>query len=403
MINTLFDIQQLLLEDCDYSTRRFLFDRIDLTSRLAGLVGPRGVGKTTLMLQLMKYRLPSDKPSFYISADHIYFSQKRLFDFVNELHGLQGPFYLFIDEVHKYPDWNQEIKNIYDSFPAINVFFSGSSSLDLVKGSYDLSRRAVLHFLPGLSFREFLNFKLGTDFGELSFETIINSPAASRDIARLPALLGHFQDYLARGYYPFSLPRDGYFYQRLLRVVDKTIHEDIANFYRLKTENLHNFKKLLFYLASIPPGDLNTHNLAKNLRMDDKTIQHYVQILTETGLARQLLADGGGSTVLRKPSKLYLDNPTLHHAICHELGREPAIGTLRDLFLFSALENGGKKVAYSKNGGDFQVDDIVFEVGGKRKGRGQVKNIAGQSYVVKDDILNASPGILPLYLLGFLH
>ncbi|MDP6523402.1 MAG: hypothetical protein QGH15_04190 [Kiritimatiellia bacterium] len=186
-------------------------------------------------------------------------------------------------------------------------------------------------------------------------------------------------------------------------MVDKTIYEDIANFYKLKTENLRLFKKLLYYLATIPPGKLNTHSLARNLAVDDKTAGRYVTILTETGLARALPAGTRGSAQLRRAEKLFLDNPSLHHSLAHELGQQPDIGTLRELFFVSSAENAGLKPTYSSVGGDVQIGNCVFEIGGRRKGRKQLRGIARDAYVVKDDILTGRGTTIPLYRFGFLY
>jgi len=404
MIDVFRDIQTLLLDDLDITTKRFLYHEIDLTPRLIGIVGPRGVGKTTLFLQLLKENTSLRNESFYFSADHFYFSNNSLFDFIRDLHLLEGVSRVFIDEIHKYPDWNQELKNIYDSFPRLHIVFSGSSTLDLIQGSYDLSRRAVLFRLPGLSFREYLNLRLDTHFDKISLNTIVTNPQSFRGIASMQGLLGHFRTYLATGYYPFYFSDSIHFYQRLQRVIDKIIYEDIANHYRLKTANLHYFKKLLYYLATIPPVEINTHSLAKNLGIDDKTVQHYIQILLDTGLARGVPGQKHGSALLRKPTKLYLDNPSMQHALCHEIGAEENTGTLRELFFLTSLMNVAEKPLYDAGqGGDFRVRDIVFEIGGKNKRKNQLKDVKEQSFIVKDDILTASASTIPLYCFGFLY
>jgi len=404
MIDVLRDIQFRLLGALDFDTHRFMFDDIDLRPRLIGLVGPRGVGKTTLLLQLIKEKLASAEEAFYASADHITFAKTGLFDFVRDVYETDGITRFFVDEVHKYEGWAQELKNIYDSFPDVRVVFSGSSSLNLVRGTHDLSRRAILFRLPGLSFREYLNFRLGTRYSAVSLEDIVAGHKAMSEVAAIKGLRGHFRDYLERGYYPFALEAPDYFYARLEVVINRTVYEDIANFYKLKTENLRLFKKLLYYLATIPPGELSIHSLARNLAVDDKTASRYLTILIETGLARALLADKRGSVLLRKPEKLFLDNPSLHHAISHELGQQPDVGTLRELFFLSSTENAGLKVAYSVDVGDFRIGDRIFEVGGPRKGRKQLRGKTRDAYyIVKDGILTGGGVTIPLYQLGFLY
>lgn len=403
MIDVLRDTQDRLLRSVPTDSHRFLFEDFDLAPRLTGLVGPRGVGKTTVLLQLIKEKLSKTTDAFYISADHIYFSRIGLFDFVRNVYEMDGTTRFFVDEVHKYAGWAQEIKNIYDSFPDIRMVFSGSSSLNLVKGSYDLSRRAVLRRLPGLSFREYLNFRLNTHFEVVSYENILKGDEPFLEIIAIKGLLGYFRDYLERGYYPFAFEDPPYYFDKIGVVVDKTIYEDIANFFSLKTENLRIFKKLLTYLATIPPGALNTHSLAKNLGVDDKTAGRYLSILIDTGLARVLPADKRGSSQLRKAEKLFLDNPSLHYAMAHELNQQPDVGTLRELFFLNAATNAGLGVIYSDGIGDMRIGRHTFEIGGQRKGAGQLRGATGDAFVVKDGILSGHGRTIPLYRFGFLY
>jgi predicted AAA+ superfamily ATPase len=403
MIDVLRDIQERLLGALAFSSHRFVFDAFDLEPRLIGLVGPRGVGKTTVLLQLIKEKLLSTRDAFYVSADHIYFTRIGLFDFVRDVYETDGITRFFVDEVHKYNGWAQEIKNIYDSFPDVRIVFSGSSSLSLVKGSYDLSRRALLRHLPGLSFREYLNFRLGTRFAAVSYEDILRNDEPFREVVEIKGLRGYFNDYLERGYYPFALEGPDYFFDKIRVVVDKTIYEDIANFFPLKTENLRLFKKLLTYLATIPPGALNTHSLARNLGVDDKTADRYLTILIDTGLARALPAAKRGSSPLRKAEKLFLDNPSLHHAMAHELDQPPDAGTLRELFFLNTTANAGIKATYGETIGDVRIGKHSFEIGGRGKGRQQLRGATGDAFVVKDEILTGHGMTIPLYRFGFLY
>lgn len=190
---------QRLIDELTFSHKRYLYPEFQLRNRLTGLVGPRGVGKTTLLLQYIKNEMNQDKEAFYFSADQIYFQSSNLVQFVNDLHLKEGYKIIFIDEIHKYRGWDQELKNIYDSFPSLKIVFSGSSMLDLVSGSYDLSRRAKLYRLHGLSFREFLNFSLDLKFEALSLQELLEG--SSKIV--MPKILTYFEEYMERGYYPF--------------------------------------------------------------------------------------------------------------------------------------------------------------------------------------------------------
>jgi len=404
MIEVLRDTYRRLLAETTARTYRFLFDSFEVNGRLVGLVGPRGVGKTTLMLQYIRDRLDQPDEAFYASADHIFFNRVSLLAFVRELFQTEGTRLFFFDEVHKYPGWEQELKNIYDSFPAIHIVFSGSSSLSITRGSYDLSRRAALYYLPGLSFREYLNLKAGADHKPLHLEAVLSDPGGvSARLAQIPKLAGYFRHYLEEGYYPYVLEGRTHYYDKIRAVVEKTIYEDVATHYRLKTENLHYFRKILYYLATIPPGTMNVHKLGGSLGVDDKTAMNYLMILQATGLIRMLLPSARGHALLRKPEKTYIDNTTLYHAICEGVGQAPDTGTARELFFLTALQNAGHAVSHSEQGGDFIIGNCVFEVGGRGKSGRQIPKATRRGFVVKDDILVGSSTTIPLYVMGFLY
>jgi predicted AAA+ superfamily ATPase len=402
MIPFLHDTFKRLLGEVKVETHRYLFDSFHINNRLTGIIGPRGVGKTTLMLQFIKEKLTNNEKVMYVSADSIYFSDHTLVDFVNDLYQQEGIDHFFIDEIHKYPNWNQELKNIYDAFPRIKIIFSGSSSIDLVKGSYDLSRRGKLFRLHGLSFREFLSFTEGQSYPVITLENILNNPQETSDIfSQIPRLKGLFKDFLLTGYYPFLLESPTDYYEKLLNVIDKSIYEDIAKFYNLKTPNLVYFKRILNFLASIPPGETNINNLARNLQIDHKTTEHYLIILSEAGLIRFVSVPDGGNRGLQKPLKIFINNTTLLSALNYYVAEPLAIGTVRELFFLQSLMDAEHPVYYSSIG-DYKVNEYCFEIGGKNKTNRQIK-AAAASFLVKDDILHPSQGVLPLYLFGFLY
>jgi hypothetical protein len=365
------------------------------------------VGKTTLMLQYIKDRLYLDKKAFYFSADQLYFNTNSLLDFVNQLFREEGIEVFFIDEIHKYKfgDWSQELKNIYDSFPSVKVIFSGSSSLDLIKGSYDLSRRAKLFHLQGMSFREYLNFKTNKNIEAITFENLINN---YRDFdahwSQIPKIAGHFKEYLLQGYYPFLFDTDNLitYYEQIFQVINKTIYEDISQFYNVRTSNLSSLGKILNFLAMIPPGQINIHNLAKNLSIDDKTTANYLAMLKDTGLVRTIYPYGSGNQTLRKPEKIFLNNTTLLATINRSLALPMDQGTLREMFFIQSIENAGIPVFYSKEG-DYRTSKSIFEVGGKNKTRKQISSFGDNAFLVKDDIALSAKNEIPLYYFGFLY
>ena len=395
-------IYQRIIENVPTKHYRYLYKNFSTSDRLTGLIGARGVGKTTLILQFIKNNFPNLSDAFYVSADHIYFQQSTLYEFIENLYLTENIENFFIDEIHKYKNWNQEIKNLYDGFPTIKIVFSGSSSLDLVKGSYDLSRRSKLFHLAGMSLREYINIKTNVDIEPITFDELIHShQQLSNTFSQIVKIKGIFKDYLQKGYYPFSSENPVSYYEKILQTINKSIYEDIANFYNLKTENLHLFNKILNYIANTPPGNLSVHNIAKNLKIDDKTALNYIGILHETKLATLIFADATGNQILRKPGKIFLENTNLQHALSSEINVKPNIGRLRELYFIQAIRNANLTPLYA-NKGDFYVNDVLFEVGGANKTRRQIST-SPNAIIVKDDILTSAKGIIPLYFFGFLY
>lgn len=401
MRDSLLLIYERLLEAVPEKHQRYLYPSFNLKNRLTGLTGPRGVGKTTLMLQYIKAHHEQFPATFYFSADHIVFKETTIYAFIENLYLTEGTRHFFIDEIHKYDNWSQELKNLYDGFPDMTIVFLGSSSLDLVKGAYDLSRRAKMYKLSGLSFREYLNFYVDANFSSVPFSQLMNSSTVLREVINFPGLLGHFHQYLKEGYYPFAQDDLNSFYEKLMMVIEKTVYEDIANFYDLKTGNLKYFEKILTFLSDKPPGNISINNLAKNLGIDDKTVSNYLKILNETGLVSVIYAAEKGNARMRKPEKVFLNNTNLQYALSAELSGPIEIGTIRELSFIQAIRNASLPIFHSKVG-DYEVKDIIFEIGGKNKTRAQLKNI-DDAIIVKDDTLIAQKGMIPLWYFGFLY
>lgn len=325
-----------LLEESQVKCQRYLFSQFNVDDRLTGLTGARGVGKTTLLLQFIKNYLPKEKV-FYFSADFFYFKDTPLFEFVRDLHQKENYSIIFIDEIHKYPNWNQELKNLYDAYPKLKLVFSGSSMLDLVKGSYDLSRRAIFFHLNGMSFREYLNFKTGQDYPVIDYRDLIeNYQEYGESLSVIQNIENHFEEYLQRGYYPFVFENPTTYKQKIDKIISKTIFEDIANLYSLKTPNLQLFTKLLTFLASIPPGEINPHKIAQNLKVDHKTVTHYLSILHDVSLVRFVYPNEGGNQRLRKPEKIFLQNATLLFTLQKYVGKKLDRGNFKRTLFHSS-------------------------------------------------------------------
>lgn len=399
---------------------RDIFKKFTLDGRIIGIVGSRGIGKTTFILDLAKRKYGNSEKALYVSADDPYFLKNALVDcaenFVSDYDGKL----LLIDEIHRYKNWDQELKNIYDFFPKLKIVFSGSSSINLVHGQYDLSRRAIIYHLNGFSFREFLEYKYGIRLKAYTLEKLIkNRVSISKELLKVPKLSGYFKEYLKIGYYPFEaeFKKAENFYQALGNIIDKAIYEDIASLYSLRTSNLIVFKKLLYFLATTEPGEININKLAKSLRKDNKTILEYLMILRETGFIKFLSNNKSGHSLVRSLEKIYLDNTVLLSAINFHLGKMVKIGQVREIFICNQLENIGRKVFYTRNGdiitGKYtplekaaktrdSLTEYTFEVGGKSKSNKQIKNVKN-SYLILDDIIIADKRKIPLYLFGFLY
>lgn len=402
MIEFITETFYRLIHELKITSHRYLYQTFNTNNRLTGIVGPRGVGKTTLMLQYIKEHLFENNEAFYFSADSVYFNQTTLIEFITELHRKEGYKYFFIDEIHKYQNWNQELKNLYDSYPNLKFVFSGSSMMDLVVGSYDLSRRAKLYHLNGMSFREYLNLITDNNYPTISYSDLItNYQKLTVVLSNIPKISSHFETYKKMGYYPFFMEDEHSFYEKLLRIVEKTIYEDIANFYNLKTQNLHYFKQLLSFLATTPPGELNTNNIAASMKIDNKTVENYLSILEQTGFIRFLFPDGEGHTLLRKPKKILLHNTNLLHALNSYTGKEHSKGFERETFFLQSTRDAGVDLFYSSQT-DFMSGEHHFEIGGKNKTKKQISNL-DSSFLVKDDILIPRAREIPLFYFGFLY
>lgn len=401
MDSFLFDVFERLIDQTRLDFQRYLMGQFK-TSRLTAIVGPRGAGKTTLMLQYIKL-LPKSAPrAFYFSGDSVYFQQRTLLSFINDLYQLEGYRLFFIDEVHQYHNWVQELKNLYDAFPDIQIVYSGSSMVELTAGAHDLSRRAKVYHLPGMSFREYLNFTQGSALEAIDLSKVLADPKAFNHLGVIDTLLGKFKQYLANGYYPFVFEDPHSYYERVLRIIDKIIFADIPNCFDLKTQSLPIFKKMLGYLASIPPGEVNTNNIAHNMGVSHQTIFHYLTILEQVGLIQMVYPFEGGSRYLRKPQKIFLHNTTLFFALQQLVGGEFQKGTLRELYCVQALRDSKEPVYYSPEG-DYRTRTVHFEVGGKNKTAQQIAHLKTPAFLVKDDMLTGKAREIPLWLLGFLY
>ena len=378
------------LLETDTRFHRYKYDEINWNNRLIGLTGPRGVGKTTLVLQYIKENLNRDEV-LYVTVEDFYFVNNKLVDLA-ELFVKRGGKYLFIDEIHKYENWARELKLIYDYHSELKVFFTGSSVLDINKGASDLSRRAVMYHMQGLSFREYLELFEGITLPKYSIDDILNHKVEMPEDFR-PFV--YFEKYLKQGYYPFSIEDD--FEIKLRQIINITIENDIPQYAGMNVSTARKLKQLLAIIAESVPFKPNVSSIATMLNASRNSIADYCLYLEEAGLIAQLRDDTGGIRGLGKVNKIYLDNPNLMYSLA---GDKTDVGNIRETFFFNQTRMIDDVITSSV--ADFRIGEITFEVGGKNKKQKQIQGV-DNAFVVKDDIEFGYMNVLPLWQFGLLY
>jgi predicted AAA+ superfamily ATPase len=387
--------------------RRYLYDAVDRDLRCVGILGARGTGKTTLMLQMVReHSAGGSDCALYVSIDSPYFQAHDLFEFARTFHQHGGEV-LFMDEVHKYPDWSVHIKSIYDGLPGLRVIFTGSSLLKIARQKGDLSRRAVIYHLHGMSFREYINFTRHTAFSSFSLEEILKDhQALAADICRDLKILRLFKQYLRSGYYPFFLEGEDYYRLRLREVINHILEVDLPYISGIEIRQIAKIKKLLYMLAVTLPFAPNIVKLSEATEISRPKLYEYLEHLQDAKLLNLLRQRGRGYAILTKPDKIYLENGNLMHAIAEDMNA----GTLRELFFVNQLRNAFSThpalvdaTVELTDRGDFWVKSAyTFEIGGKTKTYEQLKGIK-DSYIAVDDIETGFGNKIPLWLFGFLY
>lgn len=389
-MDKLFEYSNKLIRETDTSFFRYMYNEINWKNRMIGLVGPRGVGKTTLVLQYIKQNLNLAE-TLYVTAEDFYFVDNRFTDLA-EAFVKRGGKYLFIDEIHKYKDWAKELKLIYDYHKELSVVFTGSSILDIKKGTSDLSRRAVVYNMQGLSFREYLHLFHNIKSDVYSLDDIL---AHKVELSELPHPLPLFDNYLKTGYYPFALDED--FDLRLSQIINQTLENDIPMFADMNMATGRKLKQLLSIIAKSAPFKPNMSKIAEMLSASRNNISDYCLYIEEAGLIAQLRDNTGGIRGLGKVDKIYLDNTNLIYNLAEENAN---IGNVRETFFLNQMRV--KQDVYTSSVSDFLIGNKTFEVGGKNKGQKQIKDIEN-GFVVKDDIEIGYLNVIPLWQLGLTY
>ena len=395
LLESLKEYSALFLSKKTPSYERDLINEINFSNRIIGIIGAKGVGKTTLLLQYMKKQNYSSDEMMYISVDHPLMSSTTILDIAKEFASYGGKL-LILDEIHNQDSFANDLKTIWD-FLEINVIFSGSSALHL--DNADLSRRVLRYTLPTLSFREFVQMETNISFSKLTLENLLNHHTKySQDIISQIKPLKYFKEYFEYGYYPFYLEDKQSSKMKLLEAINKTIDIDLLKIYNIDSKKLRNIKKILTMLCTSVPYKPNITTLSASVEVDPKTLYIYLEALQKGKIIRMISTNARGESIIKKPEKIYLDNPNMFKVLC----QTPDIGTLRESYFSGILQSTQHSITASKKG-DFLVNDkYTFEVGGKNKTFKQIKNIEN-SFVVADDIEIGSSNKIPLYLFGFLY
>lgn len=399
-METLFAKQDRLLSLTSTEIIRTLMHRINWDAQLVAIRGPRGVGKTTLMLQYMKlhYEVYS-REVLYCTLDSVYFSNHTLLELA-DVFVKNGGKHLFLDEVHKYPTWSKEIKEVYDMYPDLKVVFSASSLLNILNADADLSRRCIPYEMQGLSFREFLLFYKQMSFPVCTLEEVLTSPEKiCSEVNKVCRPLPLFKEYLQYGYYPFYLKNQIDYYTSIEQVVNFIVETELPQLCGIDVGNVRKIKALLGILASSVPFEVDISKLATTIGIHRNTVIEYLNSLEKAKLLHLLYADLLSVKKMQKPDKIYLDNPNLLYALA---SHPVKIGTARETFVVNQL-SCDHEIEYGKKTGDFKVNGkYTLEVGGEGKTYNQIADVP-DSYILADGIETPYRCKLPIWVVGFLY
>lgn len=388
------------LEETDMRFERYLKNQINWKNRLIAITGARGTGKTTMLLQHIKKRYGTNPENvLFVSLDNIFFTTNKLYSLADDFYS-HGGRELYLDKVHKYPTWAQEIKNIYDDFPKLKIVFTGSSMLQIFKADADLSRRVRHYQLFGLSFREFLIYEglLKKTQKSFALEDILeNHVSIAQKLNKKITVLPAFQKYLKYGYYPYYQEDIAGYGERVLQTFNTVIESDLPNVENIDFYSINRIKKLFYILSEMVPFTPNISQLSQTVDVTRVSLMNYLQLLEKAHCILLLEQKATGMRQMVKPEKIYLQNTNYSYA----LAQNPEVGNLRETFFFNQLQQK-HKVSYTKHT-DFCIDDnYYFEIGGKNKSTKQIKDL-NNVFLAIDGITVGFRNEIPLWLFGFLY
>lgn len=376
--------------------KRYLYHKINFNNRQISIIGSRGTGKTTLLLQIAASR--QDKMTLYVALDDLFFTDTTLYHLAEDFEK-QGGELLLLDEVHKYPGWSRELKLIYDDFPALQVIFSSSSILDIYKGESDLSRRTISYVLKEMSFREYMLFHHQIELAQISLESLLKDhETISLNLTKKIKPLKYFSAYKKHGAYPFFNGNEQEYYQQIKNIINLILEVDLPAVKPLEYSNIAKIKRLLYVLAVNVPFTPNISKLSEKTGLSRNALVQALQLLNRAELINILYKQMKSISILNKPDKIWLNNSNLSYALSDS---EPDKGNLRESFFISQM-NALHNISLAEKG-DFMLDNkYIFEVGGKNKSQKQIKGLKN-AFVVKDNIETGVLNIIPLWLFGLLY
>lgn len=403
-MDALFRKHDRLLANTSMDVVREQMGQIHWNAQIISIMGPKGVGKSTLLRQYIKKNYPiGDRRALYCSADSVDFSTRSLVELAEEFF-INGGELLVVDEIHKYKagtsDWSKEVKEIYELFPKLKMIVSGSSLLKLKEGDADLSRRAIKYTMPGLSFREALRFYHGLEFPKWTLKDILSHPLDLWDmVASKCKPIAYFKGYLEKGYYPFLLEGEDDYFIRIEQVINYIIETELPQICKVDVANIRKVQALIKLIAEEVPFELNANKLAGSLEIGRDTVVEYLKYLGDAKVLNLLYSDKKKMGKLAKPDKVYMENPNILYALAPD---KADIGTVRESFAVNSLSES-HLVEYGKIQGDFKVDSrYTFEIGGRSKDFSQIAGVP-DSYIFADDWDIPDGAKLPLWMLGFLY
>lgn len=385
------------LNSVNLNFRRYLYSRINWESRIIGIKGPRGVGKTIMMLQRLLTVDPGMEKSLYVTLDDLWFSINSLPELVEYLYA-RGITDFYFDEVHKYPEWTRVLKNFYDLYPNIKVVYSGSAMLAIDHSIADLSRRQSLYTLQGMSFREYLEFEGLLQIPPVSIDDIlIRHVSLAGEITSKIKVLKYFSDYLDHGYYPFFKENPSDFLSRLAEVIRVVIEADIMSFQDISLSTVAKLKTLMMVIAENAPLEPNISRLSERLECSRELCLKMLYLLDKANLIRILFHHPNSYKQMKGPEKILGGDTNILHALTSNTN----IGTIRETFFTNQMSAIGSLTLATH--GDYMLDDhILFEIGGQNKKFNQIADIPN-SYLALDNIEVGFLSRIPLYLFGFLY